>query len=412
MGKLSVDTLSNRAIVKMFPGSSRRSFLTRAAMVGTALVVAPKEYVLRPLSAMEAICGCANTNCPCGAPCCNGFTYFCCSINDGLNVCPSGTFIGGWWKADGSTYCSGPRYYMDCNAYCSCQTVNYENFCDPSCDGLTCECALGSCANMAVGCNQFRYGQCHQEIAISGRILCRVITCVPPWEIDGTCTQTLAVDDSTAEHNAPCLEQVPPGVAISSTPTGKGYWLVDSGGNVQGFGDATNYGGGTGYLSGEPVVAMSSTLDGHGYLLLGQSGSLFSYGNAPHLNLPHPLALQDSAVSIVAWPGGNGYYVATELGEIYTLGGAPYYGGASNLHLEAPIVSMAATPQGTGYWLVGADGGVFCFGDANFYGSTGGLDLEAPIIGFASDPAGFGYWLGGQDGGVFTFGYLDFYGSR
>ena len=38
----------------------------------------------------------------------------------GTNSCPPGTIAGGWWKADGSSYCAGPRYYIDCNATCRC----------------------------------------------------------------------------------------------------------------------------------------------------------------------------------------------------------------------------------------------------------------------------------------------------
>ena len=35
---------------------------------------------------------------------------------------PTNTVMGGWWKADNSSYCGGPRYYMDCNATCTCDT--------------------------------------------------------------------------------------------------------------------------------------------------------------------------------------------------------------------------------------------------------------------------------------------------
>ena len=408
---LSIDRISNTLISKVAPKSTRRSFLTRSAVVASALVVAPKDFVLRPLTAMSVICGCANLDCECGSPCCNGYTFFCCSINGGLNVCPKGTFIGGWWKADGSTYCAGPRYYMDCNSYCSCNTISYENFCEPSCDGLSCECGLNSCANMAVGCNQFRYGQCHQEIPISGRILCRVITCIPPWEIDGTCTQTMAVDDSTAEHNAPCLEAPEEFVAIGSTITGNGYWIVNAGGDIISYGDATYHGGGGGNIFGEPIVSMAITPSGKGYWLAGNKGDVFAYGDAAFLGSLGNETLVFEVVGIANTPSGKGYWMATSDGAVYSFGDAIYHGGVSTLALAAPIISIVADKVGSGYWLVGGDGGVFAFGDAQYYGSTGGLNLVAPIVSMALDPRGSGYWLVGSDGGVFAFGDAQYYGS-
>src|SRR6202044_3078651 len=92
------------------------------------------------------------------------------------------------------------------NATCSCTDGcgdGYQ-FCDPVCDGRTCECAFGSCDHYLTSCFQFRYGQCNQDVNCLGRIECRVVTCVPPWEIDPSCTTAVAVDDSTAEQDAPC----------------------------------------------------------------------------------------------------------------------------------------------------------------------------------------------------------------
>jgi hypothetical protein len=52
---------------------------------------------------------------------------------------------------------------------------------------------------------QFRYGQCNQQIACVGPIICRLVSCIPPWEIDASCTRTVAVDEATRFHDAPCL---------------------------------------------------------------------------------------------------------------------------------------------------------------------------------------------------------------
>jgi hypothetical protein len=106
-------------------------------------------------------------------------------------------------------YCAGPRYYIDCMGECHGCGCGGGSFC-PSCDGLVCGCALGTCANRHVGCTEFRYGQCHQEIACSGRISCRVVSCTPPWLLDSTCSTVAQTDEATANHFAPCQNGTPP----------------------------------------------------------------------------------------------------------------------------------------------------------------------------------------------------------
>ncbi|MGZ6965789.1 MAG: hypothetical protein ACXVKA_16405 [Acidimicrobiia bacterium] len=174
-------------------GPTRRIFLQKTALVGSAIAVVPVDYLLRPGSAYAAICTCAGQGCTCGSLCCDGYTEFCCTMT-GQNVCPPGTIAGGWWKADGSSYCNGPRYYVDCNAF-----------------GVApwgCGCANGDCNNRKAGCTLFRYGQCNQQATV-GRIACRVVSCDPNVLVQGNCTPTLAVDNSTANQNKPCLQATP-----------------------------------------------------------------------------------------------------------------------------------------------------------------------------------------------------------
>lgn len=187
----------------------RRGLLSRSAVVGSALAVAPTDFLLRPRSAYAAICQCSGSTCDCGALCCDGYTEFCCTIS-GLNQCPGGTVLGGWWKVDGSEFCgSGPRYYMDCNAGCGDCGCGGSGICSGSCSGTTCGCANGSCGNRKAGCVGFRYGQCNQGIACLGPIVCRVITCTPPWQLDATCTTAVRTDNNTRYHDAPCLHNDP-----------------------------------------------------------------------------------------------------------------------------------------------------------------------------------------------------------
>jgi hypothetical protein len=186
----------------------RRGFLTRTALVGSALASSPVSYVLRPGTAYAAVCNCKGLRCDCGAACCDGYTEFCCTIT-GANRCPPGTIVAGWWKADTAPdFCGGPRYYIDCNAQCHDCGCGPNGLCGGHCSGTGCGCVAGSCDNRAAGCNVFRYGQCNQGIPCVGPIVCRVVTCVPPWAIEPSCTTVTRVDEYTAFQDSPCLHQV------------------------------------------------------------------------------------------------------------------------------------------------------------------------------------------------------------
>ena len=177
----------------------RRGFLLGLAMTSTALVVAPLRFLLRPLSAQTAICG--------PLPGCNdGYSAFCCTINRGINTCPPGHFMGGWWRASGSSYCgSGSRYYIDCHPRCSCGCGS-NGFCSSSCWACSCGCPdTETCDERHVCCAVFRYGQCNTQIGCSGPVTCRVVTCTPPYQIYDACGSTLRVDNATAQQTAPCL---------------------------------------------------------------------------------------------------------------------------------------------------------------------------------------------------------------
>jgi uncharacterized protein with LGFP repeats len=165
---------------------SRRSFLVRTAVFGSAVAMDLRSFALTPGSAYDSVCGTL-------ANCEDGFTAFCCTINHGVNLCPSGTFVGGWWMADRSAYCRGDaRYYVDCNAagdrHWSCHCSD-----SPTCD------------KRKVACNIFRYGNCNTDIATYSAVVCRVITCTPPWVWESGCNEATFVDQVTASQSAPCL---------------------------------------------------------------------------------------------------------------------------------------------------------------------------------------------------------------
>jgi hypothetical protein len=191
--------------------SSRRGFILGSAMVGSAVAVAGCAPGTQPGSPYSHITDCA------GGLCTDGYTEFCCTINNGVNACPPDSFIGGWWRADFSSFCNGTRYYMDCMQFC-CGPNLGNGFC-AGCTECTC---AGGCDTRRIYCNYFRYGQCHQEIGITGPIACRVVTCVPPYTIaDYACSTAAAVDNSTAEH-APahgCTPPPPPFLTATVLPS-------------------------------------------------------------------------------------------------------------------------------------------------------------------------------------------------
>jgi len=175
--------------------TSRRGWLTRLAIAGSALTIAPLRYLLRPESALAVVtCG----RCGGGSRCCDGWTTFCCTINDGVNACPPYAFIGGWWKCTsytGTNLCgdTNVRYYMDCNRKPG-----------DSCPG-GCHCAHNSCQNRGTCCNVFRYGQCNTHIGGVTEVVCRLVKCVNPCELYDFCGCTTKIDNNTCGHEAPCL---------------------------------------------------------------------------------------------------------------------------------------------------------------------------------------------------------------
>ena len=194
------------AVERLESRLTRRRFLTRTAVVGSALVAAPTDLLLRPRSAYAAVCGCGGRTCDCGSLCCDGYTEFCCAIH-GLNACPRNAVAGGWWKADGSGFCGGSaRYYLDCHRRCGTCSCGGSGICSGACSNTGCGCANGRCDHRKAGCTHFRYGNCGNHIRCLGPIVCRVVTCTPPWQTDSTCSTASRTDNFTRSHNRPCLQ--------------------------------------------------------------------------------------------------------------------------------------------------------------------------------------------------------------
>jgi hypothetical protein len=192
--------------------TSRRGFLAAATVGGAALAADPFGFVFKPGDAYASACGT-------DAECSSGYSAFCCTIHSGSNTCPPNTFAGGWWKADRSSYCGGAaRYYIDCNAL-----PGYH---------FRCRCAdTGSCDHRLVACNVFRYGQCNTDIHGTTAVVCRQISCRPPWQLyPGRCGTSSATDNNTAGHTAPCLTEQNTYPALKTFPAA--HWSLYAGHNL------------------------------------------------------------------------------------------------------------------------------------------------------------------------------------
>ena len=210
--------------------AGRRGFLRKSAMAATAVAVAPVAYAIRPTTAEAAIVVCKGHRCDSRALCCDRYSEFCCKLT-GENVCPPGTIVAGWWKADRSGFCDlngpRPRYYLDCNFTCDegCRCRS-SGFCDRGCTPAKCQCH-GGCDTRKSECIRFRYGQCNQDTCV-GQLSCRIVTCVPPWKWDAACaTSPVLSDPGTRWHDRPCLHDgftdIPPKALYAESV----QWMAD-----------------------------------------------------------------------------------------------------------------------------------------------------------------------------------------
>jgi hypothetical protein len=199
-------------------------------------------------------------------------------------------------------------------------------------------------------------------------------------------------------------------VGMASTPSGGGYWLVDSAGDISTHGNAVNYGSMGGQTLNAPVTHIVATPDGKGYWLVAADGGTFSFGDAQFYGSMGGKQLNAPVVDIAPTPSGHGYWLVATDGGIFNFGDAGFSGSMGGQHLNQPVVGMAADAHTGGYWEVATDGGIFSF-NAPFYGSMGATALNKPVLSMASTLDGGGYWFAASDGGVFAFGDAAFHGS-
>jgi RHS repeat-associated protein len=167
-------------------------------------------------------------------------------------------------------------------------------------------------------------------------------------------------------------------VAVVADNGTDGYWEVDELGQVYSFpktgGGAQYYGGAltktTGklaeeHLFGDYVVAMVSTPSGHGYWMVTNYGTVFAFGDALMAGFNHPgtgSAPYDWYAGIAAGPAGGGFYLVRMFGTLYAYGATPFTNPTAG-H-KGYFYGMAGTTDGHGYVILDTAGQHYALGDA------------------------------------------------
>jgi hypothetical protein len=183
------DRLVQSASSQLERRSSRRGFLIKASMVGSALAVGPVRYLLQPGSAWAAVTTCSS--CTSGLCFSSHNSAFCCTLTNGTNDCPPNTDPCGWWRCCIPTsYCSsGFKYFVDC---CGCSGAG--------------QCAQDSCGNRKICCYGQEWPNCTPTHAPT--IRCRIVRCVNPGTLFGNCTTQVFTASTCCQSSA--SSQCPP----------------------------------------------------------------------------------------------------------------------------------------------------------------------------------------------------------
>jgi hypothetical protein len=153
-------------------------------------------------------------------------------------------------------------------------------------------------------------------------------------------------------------------------------------------------------LGGRSPAAIAITPSGNGYWVIDTRGTVRNRGDAPAL--PSWRGRKSTIVAADGTGDGKGLAIVTSAGQVKTLGTARFVGSPVGLSLAQPIVDIALMADGGGYILAGADGGVFAYGTAPFLGA-GSVAATKSSVADLGLTAG-GYRLVRDDGSVETFG--------
>ena len=204
-----------------------------------------------------------------------------------------------------------------------------------------------------------------------------------------------------------------PYVALASTPSGKGYWVVDAHGDVDAFGDAHDYGGADDLHLNQPVLGMAPTASGKGYWLLARDGGIFSYGDAAFygstgaMRLNAPIIVDGVDARWARLLAARERRRRVQLRQRALLGLDRLDEAERAGHLDDRDAAAG------GYLLLASDGGLFSFGNSHFLGSLPGTGwCPGPTaLAFVKTPKAAGYWMLLSDGRIVSFGQAQPWGE-
>jgi hypothetical protein len=183
-------------------------------------------------------------------------------------------------------------------------------------------------------------------------------------------------------NDAECLgEELVTGAAV--TPNGRGYWFVNADGKVSNYGDASFYGsahvvngfvpnrsergGGAYTLTDIGIAGIAPTLGGHGYVLVARDGAVYGFGSHRG-DACGPVGLSHGAyVSGVAPDYQTGGYWVAETDGRVVPCHAPSFAYKA---VTGTVTGIGALGNGLGYRLVNNNGDVYDFGAATFRGNA------------------------------------------
>lgn len=223
-------------------------------------------------------------------------------------------------------------------------------------------------------------------------------------------------------------------VAIASTPSGHGYWLMNAAGQVFNFGDALSFSSVPAEFSAFPAEegfysGLAVTPDGKGLWAVtlgpaGVGGHVNTLGMARSFgNFALPACPAGSPCpcckGLVAATNGTGLVGFTADGHVQILGRARNFGDFASHDPDNPtcenddpdnpscLVGLAAPTNGKGLWAVTLDGHVDTLGRVRNFGdfaSGGGGTAGGCCSGLVAPTNGMGLWGFSADGHVQSLG--------
>ena len=103
-----------------------------------------------------------------------------------------------------------------------------------------------------------------------------------------------------------------------------------------------------------PIIGMTTTPTGKGYWLLARDGGVFTFGDAQFYGSTGAMHLNAPIIAMAATATGKGYWLLARDGGVFTFGDAHFFGSTGAMKLNAPVVGMGTAAGGNGYWLLGA----------------------------------------------------------